>query len=62
MITHISSADQKIVGNSLQPIGVIITGNPIHVESYNRCYWSVRLDYEARISQFSLKIDNPKAK
>ena len=43
--------DQKIVGNSLQPIGVIITGNlfiKVHVEKYNRYYWSVWLDHEAK--------------
>ena len=45
------SSDQKIVGNSLQPIGIIITGNlfiKLHVEKHNICYWSVWLDHEAK--------------
>ena len=50
--------DQKIVGNSFQPIGAIMTGNPIHqsliFERCSRPYWSVVIYYEPRISQYSL--------
>ena len=58
----INHSKKKVVGNSLQPIGIIITGKlftgKLHVESYNRCHWSARLDYEARISQYSLICHN----
>ena len=32
----VGTADQKIVGNSFQPMGVIITGNPIHQRVMSR--------------------------
>ena len=41
----IESPDQKIVGNSFQPIGDLITGNyspRLQAESYSERYWPDR--------------------